>query len=71
LKDGVIVGGGVTVLPDVVLGENCVVGGGSVVAKDIPAGRVVAGVPAKEVMTLEEYNRKRDVFIRKKRKVNP
>jgi len=71
LKNGVTVGGGVTVLPDVVLGENCVVGGGSVVAKNVPAGRVVVGVPAKEVMTLREYNRKREVFIRKKRKVNP
>jgi UDP-2-acetamido-3-amino-2,3-dideoxy-glucuronate N-acetyltransferase len=71
LKDNVIVGGGVTVLPNVVLGEGCVVGGGSVVAKNVPAGRVVAGVPAKEVMALEEYRRKRDVFIRKHRKVNP
>jgi len=70
LKDRVTVGGGVTVLPNVVLGADCVVGGGSVVAKDVPAGTVVAGVPAKEVMTLEEYGRKRDVFIRKQRRVN-
>jgi UDP-2-acetamido-3-amino-2,3-dideoxy-glucuronate N-acetyltransferase len=71
LKDRVTVGGGVTVLPNVVLGEDCVVGGGSVVAKDVPAGRIVAGVPAKEVMTIEEYGKKREAFIRKQRKVNP
>jgi acetyltransferase-like isoleucine patch superfamily enzyme len=69
LKDRVTVGGGVTVLPNVVLGEDCVVGGGSVVAKDVPAKAVVAGVPAREVMTVEEYSKKRETFVRKKRKV--
>jgi UDP-2-acetamido-3-amino-2,3-dideoxy-glucuronate N-acetyltransferase len=67
VKDNVIIGGGVTVLPDVVLGENSVIGGGSVVTKNVPAGTVLMGVPAKEVMTKEEYEAKRQAFIRKKR----
>jgi len=66
VKDNVIIGGGVTVLPDVVLGENSVVGGGSVVTKNVPPGRVFAGVPAKEVMTKTEYEAKREAFIKRK-----
>jgi acetyltransferase-like isoleucine patch superfamily enzyme len=71
IKDNVIIGGGVTILPNVVLGENCIVGGGSVVTKDVPAGKVIMGVPAREIMTIDEYETKREAFIREKRKVNP
>ena len=58
-------------LPNVVLGKNCVIGGGSVVTENIPAGKVAFGVPARETMSIEEYNLKREAFIREKRKVNP
>ena len=71
VKDNVTIGGGVTILPNVVLSTNCIVGGGSVVAKDVPAGKVVMGVPAKEAMTVKEYEAKREAFIRARRKVNP
>jgi UDP-2-acetamido-3-amino-2,3-dideoxy-glucuronate N-acetyltransferase len=70
VKDNVRVGGGVTILPNVVIGEGCVVGGGSVVTKDIPAQKVVAGDPAREVMTLSDYEAKREVFLRKNRMVD-
>jgi acetyltransferase-like isoleucine patch superfamily enzyme len=63
VKDNVVVGGGVTVLPGVILGENSVVGGGSVVTKNVPSGRVFMGVPAKEVMTKQEYEAKREAFM--------
>jgi acetyltransferase-like isoleucine patch superfamily enzyme len=66
VKDNVVIGGGVTVLPDVVIGENSVIGGGSVVTKDVPAGKVLMGVPAKEVMTKEQYEAKREKFIKEK-----
>jgi UDP-2-acetamido-3-amino-2,3-dideoxy-glucuronate N-acetyltransferase len=70
IKDNVIIGGGVTVLPNVVVGESSIVGGGSVVTKDVPARRVVMGDPAREIMRLEEYWAKREVFVQAKRKVN-
>jgi UDP-2-acetamido-3-amino-2,3-dideoxy-glucuronate N-acetyltransferase len=66
VKDNVIIGGGVTVLPDVILGENSIIGGGSVVTKNVPPRKVLSGVPAKEVMTIEEYEAKREAFIREK-----
>ena len=42
-------GANVTVLPGVTIGENAIVAAGAVVSKDVEAGTVVAGVPAKFV----------------------
>jgi UDP-2-acetamido-3-amino-2,3-dideoxy-glucuronate N-acetyltransferase len=64
VKDNATIGGGVTILPNVTVGEKAVVGGGSVVSKDVPSRTVVAGAPAKKVMSLEEYEAKRDAFIK-------
>ena len=47
-----------TILPGVTIGKRCVIGAGSVVTKDIPDGTVACGVPAKVVMTTEEYAQK-------------
>jgi UDP-2-acetamido-3-amino-2,3-dideoxy-glucuronate N-acetyltransferase len=69
IKDNAIIGGGVTILPSVTVGEKAVVGGGSVVAKDVAARTVVAGAPAKFVMNLDEYEAKRNAFIQAQRKV--
>jgi acetyltransferase-like isoleucine patch superfamily enzyme len=40
------VGVGAILLPNIVVGEASIVGAGAVVTKDVPAGTVVAGVPA-------------------------
>jgi len=69
IKDGAQIGGGVTLLPNVTVGEKAVVGGGSVVTKDVAARTVVAGAPAKFVMNLEDYEAKRDTFIKAQSKV--
>ncbi len=44
---GASLGSSVTVLCGVTIGENAIVGAGSVVTKDVPAGTVVAGNPAR------------------------
>lgn len=47
------IGAGAIVLPGVTIGDNAVVAAGAVVAKDVPAGAVVGGVPAKVLRTVE------------------
>jgi acetyltransferase-like isoleucine patch superfamily enzyme len=49
------IGCNVTIMPGVKIGKYCVIGAGSVVTKDVPDGTVVAGIPAKPLMTTEEY----------------
>jgi acetyltransferase-like isoleucine patch superfamily enzyme len=69
IKDGAAIGGGVTILPNVTVGEKAVIGGGSVVTKDVPPRTVVAGCPARKVMSLEEFEAKREEFLAEMRKV--
>lgn len=54
----VLCGGGTIILPGVTIGERCVIGAGSVVTRDVPDGTVVAGVPARVIMTTAEYAQK-------------
>jgi UDP-2-acetamido-3-amino-2,3-dideoxy-glucuronate N-acetyltransferase len=70
IKDGAAIGGGVTILPNVTVGEKAVVGGGSVVTKDVRAKTVVAGCPAKKVMTLQQFEAKREEFLAEKQRVS-
>jgi len=49
IADNVWLGGGVIVLPGVSIGENSVAGAGAVVTRDVPAGVVVVGNPARVV----------------------
>lgn len=51
------IGGGVTILPGVTIGDNTVIAAGSVVTKDIPANVVAAGNPCKVVKEAEEGDR--------------
>lgn len=44
---GAKIGGGALLLPGVVIGELAIVGAGAVVTKDVPAGEVVLGNPAR------------------------
>lgn len=47
VKKGASIGSGSTILCGVTVGENSIVGAGSVVTRDVPAGAVVVGTPAK------------------------
>lgn len=43
------IGGSVTILPGVTIGDDCVIGAGSVVTRDIPAGSVAVGNPCRVI----------------------
>lgn len=47
------------ILPGTYIGDNCIVGAGSVVSKTFPDNSVIAGNPARQIDTLENYYNKR------------
>lgn len=47
VKKGASIGSGATILANVIIGENAMVGAGSVVTRNVPANAVVAGNPAR------------------------
>lgn len=52
------IGGGAIILPGVTIGDGAVVGAGSVVTKDVPAGAIVVGNPARllRYQTMEAHS---------------
>jgi maltose O-acetyltransferase len=59
LADGVWLGAGAIVCPGVTIGENTVVGAGAVVTRDLPAGVVAYGNPARVAREIDERDRGR------------
>jgi len=54
LEENVWLGARVIVLPGVTIGKDSVIGAGSVVTRDVPAGVIAAGVPAKVIRPLRD-----------------
>lgn len=54
VKRGASIGSGSTVLSNVTIGENAIVGAGSVVTKDVPANSIVFGNPARVHRYIEQ-----------------
>jgi maltose O-acetyltransferase len=57
IGDNVWLGGGVIVCPNVTIGDDTVVGAGAVVTRDLPAGVVAAGVPARVIREIGDRDR--------------
>ena len=54
VRTGASIGSGATILSQIVIGENAIVGAGSVVTKDVPPNAIVAGNPARFLRTMEK-----------------
>jgi acetyltransferase-like isoleucine patch superfamily enzyme len=54
IKRGARVGVNATLLPEVVIGEEALVGAGAVVTKDVPPRTVVVGNPARVINTVDK-----------------
>lgn len=59
IGNNVFIGMGAIITKGVNIGHNVIIGAGSVVTHDCEPNSVYAGVPAKKIMTIEEYQNKR------------
>jgi acetyltransferase-like isoleucine patch superfamily enzyme len=58
IHENCFIGSGVTIMPGVSIGPNAVVAAESLVTADVAANTVVGGVPARMLMSVEEYAEK-------------
>ncbi len=65
IGNGVFIGAGSVVLPNVKIGDNSIIGAGSVVTKDVPPNVVCAGNPARVLSTLDEFIDKNRELMKK------
>ena len=64
IKLGAKIGANATLLPDITIGENALVGAGSVVVGDVADGEVVAGNPARVIKQVSELECPYDLIDR-------
>jgi acetyltransferase-like isoleucine patch superfamily enzyme len=57
VKKGASIGSGATILSNVTIGENAIVGAGSVVTRDVPPNKIVAGNPARQLRSIHSEKR--------------
>lgn len=58
IGDNVFIGANTVIMPNVKVGNNVIIGAGSIVTKNFGNNSVVAGVPAKKIMSIEDYYKK-------------
>jgi acetyltransferase-like isoleucine patch superfamily enzyme len=54
VKKRASIGSGATILANITIGENAIVGAGAVVTKDVPANTIVAGNPARVLREIDQ-----------------
>lgn len=61
IGNNVFIGMNTTILKGITIGDNVIIGANSLINKDIPNDCVYAGNPAKYIMPLEDYYKKREL----------
>lgn len=64
VRRGASIGSGATILCNVTVGENAIVGAGSVVTKDVPPSTIVAGNPASVLRRIQSSSEAEHALIR-------
>jgi len=54
VKKGASIGSGAVIMDGITIGERAVIGAGAVVTKDVPAGTIIAGVPARVLRQISD-----------------
>jgi acetyltransferase-like isoleucine patch superfamily enzyme len=62
VRRGASIGSGATLLCNLTVGENAIIGAGSVVTSDVPANTIVAGNPARVLRTIQPDTEVQDVY---------
>ncbi len=62
IEDEAVIGANSTLIAGVRVGHGAIVAAGSVVTRDVPPNTVVAGCPARVLMSKEEYERKKRIY---------
>lgn len=59
VKNGnnVYIGQSVVIIPEINIGDNCIIGAPAVTIKDIPNNSVAVGLPAKVIKDIDSYRK--------------
>ncbi|MCI4438177.1 MAG: N-acetyltransferase [Ignisphaera sp.] len=62
IEDDAVIGANATIVAGIRIGKGAVIAAGSVVTKSVEPYTVVAGIPAKPIMTRDEYERRKKEY---------
>ena len=65
IGNNVFIGAGVTILPGVIIGDNAIIGAGSLVNRSVKPNMLVAGVPIRDIKTVDQFIKEAEEDLRK------
>ncbi|HFC9253835.1 TPA: DapH/DapD/GlmU-related protein [Enterococcus faecium] len=71
IGNNVHIGTNAIIMPNVKIGDNCIIGCGAIVTKMIPSNSVAVGVPARVIESIDDYRKKNiNSFVHTKKMKN-